>query len=159
VELPSSTTSDLGSFVTPPGGTAPPPAHVLDGRFGDEVRLLGYDVSGDRVGRGGQLEVTLHFQALAPLEGVRFFSHLVGPSGFMNLDHAPVQGSHPLARWRAGETIRDRFSIAVPTTFSPGSYTLLIGFWRPAGNQRLTVKPPERDDGQRRFSVLTFTVE
>jgi RNA polymerase sigma-70 factor (ECF subfamily) len=158
VELPQ-VPEAASPFVTPPGGVPPPPARALEGTFGDQIRLLGYDASSDHVGRGGQLAVTLHFQALASLEGVRAFSHLVGPGGFTNVDHTPAEGAHPVARWRAGETIRDRFSIAIPATFAPGAYTLLIGFWRPAANHRLPVSPSERDDGQRRFRVLTFTVE
>jgi hypothetical protein len=160
VELPPApNAADVSGFVTPPGAPAPPPAHALEGRFGEQVRLLGYDVTGDRVSRGGQIEVTLHFQALAPLDGVRLFSHLVGPGGFTNLDHTPAGGSHPVARWRPGETIRDRLSIAIPSAFAPGGYTLLVGFWRPVENRRLAVSPGDRDDGQGRFRVLTFTLD
>ena len=146
-------------FVSPPGASAPPPGHVVEGRFGDQVRMLGYDVTSDRVSRGGELEVTLHFKVLAPLDGVRLFSHLIGPSGFMNLDHVPARGAHPVAEWRVGETVRDRFSIRIPSTFSPGTHTLLAGFWQPAGNRRLPISPAAQDDGESRFRVLTFTVD
>jgi hypothetical protein len=159
IELPPAPAPDTSGFVTPPGVTPPPPAHALEGKFGEQVRLLGYDVTGDRVARGGQIDVTLHFRALAPLDGVRLFSHLVGPGGFTNLDHVAAGGAHPVARWRAGETIRDRFSIAIPPALAPGAYTLLVGFWRPVGNRRLTVTPADHADGDGRFRVLTLTVD
>jgi RNA polymerase sigma-70 factor (ECF subfamily) len=161
IELPpaQTTTTVAGDFVTPPGAVAPPPEHAAEARFGDLIRLLGYDVARDHVARGAELEVTLHFQVLAAPEGCRLFSHLVGPSGFTNLDHGTVGGAYPVARWRMGETIRDRFSIPIPATFSPGTYTVLVGFWRPAGNRRLAVSPAARDDGESRVRVLTFTVD
>jgi hypothetical protein len=160
VELPAEpAATEAREFVTPPGASAPAPGRPLDGRFGNQVRLLGYDLTNDHVQRGGELEVTLHFQVLAPLDGVRLFSHLVGPGGFANLDHAPVRGLHPVPRWRVGETIRDRFSIRVPATFSPGVYTLLAGFWRPDENRRLTVSPATSDAGDGRLRVVSFTVD
>jgi RNA polymerase sigma factor (sigma-70 family) len=161
VELPPAqlTAAEAAKFVTPAGAAAPPPGHALEGEFGGQVRLLGYDVATDHVDRGGRLEVTLHFQALAPLEDCRLFTHLVGPSGFMNLDHGPAGGAYPVARWRVGETVRDRFSISIPSQFSPGEYTLLTGFWQPAGNRRLAITPAARDDGEGRFRVLTFKID
>jgi RNA polymerase sigma-70 factor (ECF subfamily) len=147
---------ESSEFVTPAGVAPPPPSHVVEGRFGEQVRLLGYDLAQAQVARGGALEVTLHFEVLAPLEGWRLLCHLVGPGGFTNVDHAPVRGAYPVARWRAGQTIRDRFSIKIPPTLAPGVYTLLTGFW--AGRDRLAISPATSDDGEHRLRVLTFTV-
>ena len=162
IDLPATAAPVPNEFVTPPGASAPPPAHVLEASFGDQVRLLGYDLPRDHVARGGQLDITIHFQALAPaeggrLDGCRLFVHLIGPGTFTNLDHAPAQGTHPVPHWRPGETIRDRFTIPISMTAPPGTYTLLTGFWRPAG--RLPITPPTRDDGEGRFRVLTFRVD
>jgi hypothetical protein len=161
VELPPAgdTAAEVREFVSLPGTSPPPPGHALEGQFGDQVRLLGYDLGSDRVHRGGAVEVTLHFQVLAPLQDGRLFSHLVGPGGFTNLDNGPVRGAHPVPRWRTGETIRDRFTISIAPEFPPGTYNLLVGFWRPAGNRRLAIRPTARDDGEGRFRVLSFTVE
>jgi hypothetical protein len=159
IDLPQDAAPASNEFVTPPGASAPPPAHTVDARFGDQVRLLGYDLPTHHVARGGQLDVTLHFQALASTEGCRLFVHLIGPGPFTNLDHTPAQGTHPVPRWRPGETIRDRFTIRIPTSFPPGTYTLLTGFWRPAGNLRLPIAPPSAADGEARLRVLTFTVD
>jgi Carboxypeptidase regulatory-like domain len=155
IEVPR---ADALGDVTPPGAPAPPPGHALEARFGDLVRFAGYDVAGGRLERGGALEVTLHFQAVAPPAGWRLFAHLEGPGRFINLDHTPVRGSYPVDRWRTGETIRDRFDLRVPATAPPGTYTLLVGFWKPPG-ARLPVRPAEVADGQDRLRVLTVTVE
>jgi RNA polymerase sigma factor (sigma-70 family) len=153
VELPPGDTTD---DVTPPGKPAPPPAHALEARFGEQVRFVGYDLSGDRVARGGQLEVTLHFQSLAPLPGWRLFVHAVGPR-LLNLDHGPVRGTYPVEGWQAGETIRDRFPVRIAPNLPPGTYTLVTGFWK--GATRLPVRPDTHNDGEDRLRVLTFTVD
>jgi RNA polymerase sigma-70 factor (ECF subfamily) len=155
------TASDQSDFVTPAGVAAAPPQHDREARFGDQIRLLGYDLESDHVTRGDHLGVTLHFQVLAPLDGWRPFFHLEGPGGFRNLDHGPVEGRYPASRWRPGETIRDRFFIRIDGKLSAGTYTLLTGFWKQTGtdSQRLTVIPAEDQDGQDRLRVLTFTVD
>jgi hypothetical protein len=161
IELPPSPTpsADVGGLVTPPGASPPPPGHAREGRFGDRVRLLGYDLPSDHVARGSQVEVTLHFQVLAPLPGYRLFTHLMGPGGFKNLDHGPAGGSHPVESWRAGETIRDRFFIRIDGKVAPGVYQLMTGFWREADNQRLAVTPADSQDGENRLRVLSLTVD
>jgi hypothetical protein len=120
------------------------------------VRLLGYDLSSERISRGGRMEVTVHYRVLAPTSGLRLFNHLEGPGGFRNLDHGPARGEHPVEVWAPGETIRDRFTITADERMPPGSYTLLVGFRRTDDDTRLAVTPAVADD---RLPVLTFAVE
>jgi arylsulfatase A-like enzyme len=115
-----------------------------------------------RIARGGEVELTSYFQVTKDLSGWRVFFHLDGPGGtWRNLDHVPVGGAYPVDRWRAGQQIRDRFTLRFTPDYPPGLHTLHIGFWRPpsSANRRLPVTPADVQDGQDRFRVLTFAVE
>jgi arylsulfatase A-like enzyme len=115
-----------------------------------------------RVARGGEIELTSYFQVLKDLAGWRVFFHLDGPGGtWRNLDHVPAGGAYPVERWRAGQQIRDRFTLRFGADYPPGLHTLHIGFWKPpsSANRRLSVSPADVQDGQDRFRVLTFAVE
>jgi RNA polymerase sigma-70 factor (ECF subfamily) len=155
---------ELARAVTPPGATAPRPQVARGARLGELVQVLGYDLSSERVLRGGALEVTMHFRVLGEVAGWRLFSHLEGPRGFTNLDHAPVGGAYPVERWRPGETIRDHFTLPIGEGFPPGRYTWLLGFWNGGAGpgRRLPVTAPS--DGSpapadNRWPAFSFTVE
>jgi hypothetical protein len=148
---------DPASAVTRSGAAAPRPLVSREARFGDRVQVLGYDLSSTRVSRGGQLEVTVYFQVLDDLTGWHLFTHLGGAGGFRNLDHIPVGGAYPVERWRKGETIRDRFTLNIDSSFPAGEYTWLLGFWN-GGTRRLPVTPASHQDGDSRFLAFTFTV-
>jgi hypothetical protein len=119
VELAPISPGHASDLVTRAGGAAPAPATGWRRPSAIDVRLVGYDGGGERLPRGGQLEITLHYQVLAPLPGWRLFTHLVGEHGFANLDHGAVGGSYPVSRWQTGETIRDRFFVRAPATLRP----------------------------------------
>jgi RNA polymerase sigma factor (sigma-70 family) len=162
IELPPDSTADeLARAVTPPGAAAPRPQTSREALFGDQVRVLGYDLSGERVARGGKLEVTVHFQALSDLAGWQLFTHVEGPGGFRNLDHTPVRGAYPVQRWRPGETIRDTFTLNVNESWPPGAYRCLLGFWGGGSGAglRLPVSPRAQQDGEDRWLAFAFTVQ
>jgi hypothetical protein len=188
--VPADFVERMAAGVTPPGKQAPVPATPRAARFGDVVGFLGYDVgvpgapfpgqqaaapgevpgavpggpSGTsivRIARGGQVDLTSHFQVLGDpaAQGWRLFFHMDGPGGFWrNLDHPPVGGAYPVERWRQGQKIRDRFTVRFGADFPPGLHTLSIGFWKPP-SARLPVKPAEMQDGQDRLRVISFSVE
>ncbi|HEY3357062.1 MAG TPA: sulfatase-like hydrolase/transferase [Polyangia bacterium] len=132
------------------------PRHPLDVRFGDAVRLYGYDVAATTVPRGGTLDVTWYFESRAPLKGPwRIFLHGVGP-GFLQGDHDPVEGLLPLRQWPRGATIADRQRLPIPAHLRPGTYTLFMGIF--AGRQRLPARGPAADPKQDRAQALTITV-
>jgi hypothetical protein len=186
-ELPPDFAQQLKAGVSAPGATAPRPSVVREANLGDLVHFEGYDVEipgapfpslgppvtgaittgpSDtavvRIARGGDVIVTTHFQVRADLTAWRIFFHLDGPGGTSrNLDHTPVGGSYPVPRWRAGQTIRDRFTIHFGATEAPGLHTLALGFWQPpsSARRRLHVSPPGLQDGQDRLRVLSFQVE
>jgi arylsulfatase A-like enzyme len=158
LSLPGDYREKMAAAVSAPGAPAPAPAVPLDLRIDEYVRIVGYDLPRPTVRPGGSTEITVHFEVLAPVpRGWRFFFHLDGPTGgFRNLDHAPVDGAHPVERWRPGQRIRDRFTISFgPHTFA-GSYHLFTGLWK--GNDRLPVWPENASDGKDRLHVATIEV-
>jgi hypothetical protein len=116
------------------------------------------DLSADRAAPGGQIEAIWHFDVLAPPpDGWRLFVHLDGPAGYRNLDHAPVEGAYPVERWRPGQRVRDRQTIAFPAGSPAGTYTVSLGFWH--GAERAAIQPGSASDGQGRFPAARIVVE
>jgi hypothetical protein len=147
---------------TPFPAQGPPVAPVGDGNGEPAAPRGPGGTEVVRIARGGELEVTSFFQVNKDLTGWRIFFHLDGPGGtWRNLDHVPVGGAYPVERWRAGQQIRDRFTLRFTPDYPPGLHTLHIGFWRPpsSANRRLSVMPADVQDGRDRFRVLTFAVE
>jgi len=156
--FPPNFAEKIAAGLTAPGAPAPAPGRPLDARLGDSVRFLGYDLASPAIRRGGEVEITYHFEVLARIpEGYRPFFHLDGPGGFRNLDHVPLEGAYPVERWRPGQRIRDRQLIVFPSTQPPGPYTISLGFYR--RNQRMPVTPPQVSDGQNRLRVATIMVQ
>ena len=101
--------------------------------------LRGYEVS-PRFGRPGErLHVSLFWQAQkVPPADYRLSLWLVAPAG-ARIDlgtRQPLEGEYPTGRWRAGQWVRDRFDLVVPTQVPPGLYRLFAA-WQDARGVRL----------------------
>jgi hypothetical protein len=109
-----------------------PVANEADVTFQDFVRLRGWDVHPTVVEPGDVVEVTLDFETISPPGPAwRMFTHLMdGDVHRVNADHAPVNGTTPLDRWKAGDFVRDRSWIRIPPGTPAGSLDITIGFWR-----------------------------
>jgi hypothetical protein len=158
--LPPGYAEKMAAGIVPPGAPDPRPSHPLDARLGDQIRVLGADVTPAEVSAGGEVTVTTYFQSLKRLgDRWRLFFHLEGPGGpasFRNLDHVPVEGLLPVERWRPGQRIRDRHRVAITPGMPPGVYTLWVGAFR--AGQRLPITPRELTDGHDRLRLGTFVV-
>jgi hypothetical protein len=110
--------------------------------LGNCIRFLGYDLEPDSVMPGEAVSLTLHWQALCPLEqNYSVFTHLLGPSNEIlgQQDGIPQGGTYPTTLWEPGEVIADPYSIAVGPHVPPGSYRLEVGMYRPETGVRLPV--------------------
>jgi uncharacterized membrane protein len=111
-----------------------------------QVRLLGSNVKDRRVVPGGELDLSLFWQAIdAP--GVRYDLGLALRDSQGQIWEFPSTGGigrhFPTDRWRAGELVLDRRSARVPSGIADGPATLLArgvvppqgdGDWAPAGD-------------------------
>ncbi len=120
---------------------APPqPQHSAQMPLGEAVALVGYDLSAAIVAPGGELGVTLYWQALAPSEkDLTVFVHLLDEQGGLVAqdDAPPAQGSRPTTGWLAGEYIRDEHALHWLDPQYTGMARIQVGLYDPATGERL----------------------
>lgn len=121
---------------------SPPPAHQQLAVFGDQIELLGYDLSPDPVRPGETLSLTLHWRALSePPHSYKVFVHLLGPDGEIRAqaDGVPVDWALPTICWLRGEVVADPYALTLPADAPAGDYTLAVGFYLESTGGRLAV--------------------
>jgi arylsulfatase A-like enzyme len=156
LRLGSDFAEKLAFGVIAPEAPTPPVEHPIEARFATVVDVRGWD-GPTTINRSERATVTLHFTVLDRIEpGWELFVHLMGEQQSRNLQHAVIEGAYPIARWRMGQRLRDRFSFTVPLDAPPGQYALYIGFYK--GEARLPITPAERGDALRRVRLGTITV-
>ena len=120
--------------------TASNPQHPADATFGGVARLVGYDSGAADLISGGELPVTLHWQALGATDRpYTVFVHLVDAAGNIRGygDSEPGGGQFPTTGWLPGEYIADVHTVTVAADAPPGAYWLEVGLYDPATGQRL----------------------
>jgi len=146
---------------------APSIAHPLSATLGDQVQLLGYDLStpgppayeGKERGAaapGDTITLTLYWQALTEMdESYTVFTHLLAPDGSMagQRDTAPLDGAYPTDLWLSGEVVADTYEISLRTDTPPGEHRLEVGMYVAETGARLPVSDTSDD------AILLQTVE
>jgi 4-amino-4-deoxy-L-arabinose transferase-like glycosyltransferase len=134
---------------SPPG---PQPYHGAGNVLGDvwsgRVLLLGYLPDREEVAPGETVNVTLYWQALAPLgKDYTAFVHLLGEHNpvtdgplWAGHDGQPDGGHYPTTRWQPGEVILDVHPLAIPPDAPPGEYKLEVGLYFLETMERLPVE-------------------
>jgi hypothetical protein len=120
--------------------TAPPsPATLAGVTFGDQIRLLGYDLQRDDGGPQPTIRLTLHWQAIAPVNRTyTVFVHLLDAGGAIVTqdDALPGDPFFPTSTWLPDEIVLDSHLLALPGDAPTGDYTLLAGLYhRPSGER------------------------
>jgi hypothetical protein len=111
----------------------------LRATLGEAARLIGFDAE-FTARRGEAFSLALYWRRLNAMpEDYTVFVHLRRPDGSVlaQQDNPPRLGSYPTSRWRAGETVIDRYSVSIPPDAAPGSYALMVGMYLPPGAVRL----------------------
>jgi hypothetical protein len=114
------------------------PDHPLSVRFGDEIHLLGVDVSpsGSDVHPGEDLGVTVYLQGLRPMQrNYTLFLKVLDAKGqaIATVDSYPGRGELPTTFWQPGKVVVDRYRVHVVASAPvPNVDRLILGFyWRP----------------------------
>lgn len=120
------------------------PAQVRTARFGDSIKLLGYDLEGS-LRPGGVLSVKLYWRAIrAPDADYTVFVQLFKPGSrstpWSQDDMQPRHDGYPTSMWSAGETVQDEHWLSLPPDAPPGEYLLLAGLYRTADREPLLVQ-------------------
>lgn len=133
--------------------------NTLEARFGDAIEILGYEQSAKTVKPGSSVELAYYLHARAkPPAGWRFFLHIIGPRNtFLNADHGPVGGAHPLTKWAPGQYIEDRHSVSIGAQSPPGEYKVYMGVWK-KGQPRMPITGDGLTVSDGRLQVTTFIV-
>jgi hypothetical protein len=115
-------------------------AHPLTATLGDQVRLLGYDLSGETLRPGDTLILTLYWQAQTEMErDYTVFTHLVGADGSTTgqRDNDPIGGTYPTSLWLSGEVVADVYEIQIRADAAPGDHWLKVGMYVAENGYRL----------------------
>jgi hypothetical protein len=136
-----------GGWVNSPPGEAVLAQHPITYNLGDQIQLVGYDVSGDVFNPGDRLELVIYWYARQqPEVGYSSFVHLsIGGAIAAQADKLNPAGL-PTQTWTPAGHIRDEYVIDLPTTMAPGEYQLLAGLWTCEG-------APEGECGSGRLPV------
>ncbi|MGC8839038.1 MAG: hypothetical protein ACP5UM_11535, partial [Anaerolineae bacterium] len=121
----------------------PAPQHPASALFGGSLRLVGYDLDASGARPGGVLRLTLHWQAVqTPPEGWAAFVHLVDGAGriLAQDDGVPGGGTLPTTGWLPGEYVSEHHVLSLPGDAAPGTYRLLVGWYRPEDGARVPVE-------------------
>ena len=134
---------------------ANPVAADFDGR----MRLLGYNLATKTVEPGGRLELTLHWEALAPMtRDWSVFVHLNDPmigAPIAQRDMYPGQGLLATRLLEPGQRIANRYVIQVPgTAYAPAQTELAVGLYDFYTGERL-----QTPQGQDAVALTQIQVE
>jgi hypothetical protein len=106
--------------------------------FGDDLRLLGYDLETG----ADALHVVLHWQALRRMDtSYTMFVHLFDPATgeiVSQADVMPYGFTYPTAWWEADEVVSDRIAVSLAGV-SPGVYSLAVGVYDTDTGERLAI--------------------
>lgn len=132
--------------VAPIDVVGPPAVEPRSVEYGRTLRLTGFRAPA-RVRAGGTLDVDLDWEALAAIDlDYKVFVHLVDAQGELRgqSDGALGIADYPVSRWRPGEMVRTRRSLALDRALPPGRYDLLVGLYDPAQPaRRLPIGPAD----------------
>jgi hypothetical protein len=142
-----------------------PPLALKNGALlGGKVELAAATVQPGRVVPGEPARVSVFFKVIEPLsEDYIIFVHVEDPDGRMermNVDHKPSGGIYPTTQWKAGETVKDEFTLYVPSGASPRAINIWMGLWEPRSDTRMKLLNPEvvRNDGKDRVLLAQVPV-
>jgi Dolichyl-phosphate-mannose-protein mannosyltransferase len=131
--------------------------HPTQAVFGDQVRLLGYDMNTNQLRPGDEFVLTAYWQVLAPsARDLTMFIHLLSREGPLvaQRDTYPGLGKFPASSWQPGDAFSDRYRIVLDSyTFSPDAADVTLGAYIP-GSGRL---PVTNAQGQEAGTAITLT--
>ncbi len=121
-----------------------PPTSPVNVTFGEQIRLLGFDLACDAVPMSCNLQ--LQWQAVGAVDrDYTTFVHLVGPDNvIVTQDDAPPGGAFfPTSTWLTGDVVLAAHRLDVPAGALPGEYALVVGLYHQPSGDRLQARDAE----------------
>ncbi len=126
--------------------TAPPMQHRSNVEFGQQIKLLGYDLNPQVMSTNQPVALTLYWQAIAAPRGdYTVFVHLFDPADekvAAQHDAMPLEGRYPTSWWMAGEVVSETVTLNL-TAIKPGGYRLAVGLYDAKTITRLAAMGPD----------------
>lgn len=100
--------------------------------FADKIALSSVEMPEMILQPGGQVPVTLTWQALTSLdEDYTVFVQILDENDRIvgQVDSWPVQGTYPTSQWRVGEEVKDPYLVRLNENLPPGEYRLNAGLY------------------------------
>ena len=110
----------------------PTVTHTIRATVGRRARLVGYDLDLSQAHPGGQVLLTLYWQAGGPMvRPFKVFSHLIDTNEVIWAQHdaPPGGGCCPANTWVEGEVIVDEHPIPLGADLVPGAFQLAVGMY------------------------------
>jgi hypothetical protein len=130
-------------------------------QFGETIQLLGYDLDSSGAKAGGEIGLTLYWQAIStPPEHYTVFNQLLGSDGQIwgQFDSPPVGDAWLTGTWLPGEIVVDERLIPIHPAAAAGEYTLAIGLYTPDDGLRLPVTADGRSQRHNQLILTTLTL-
>ncbi len=109
--------------------------------FGNQVDLLGYELSPRSILPGEAITVTLYWRAAAPFTGdYRVFLNALRPNQRISAQDSskPIRNTFSTRNWPVGQVITDVRVLQFPSTAKPGELDVEVGWFLPkAGRLRV----------------------
>jgi hypothetical protein len=116
------------------------PQHPLQGQFGDQVQLVGFDLSPTL---NDVTYLSLYWQPLKPMEqDYSLFVHVRDSQNntLVNADHQPYDNLVPTSRWPVGLTLKESIRLELPPDLPEGEYRIIVGIYSAATLERLPLQ-------------------
>lgn len=120
------------TYAVPPNPAVAMETAVPDITFGEQIQLLGYTLNDIQFQPGDIVQVTLFWQAAAPIaDRYKVFLHVVDENGTLQAqrDSEPGGGLALTSTWSAGETVIDNHGILLPAEMKNGRYRIQLGLY------------------------------
>ncbi len=129
--------------------------------FGDQIALLGYNVSHETAAAGDTVTVTLFWQAQQPLAiDYQAFVHVLDARGGLVAQADKLNpGDFPTRRWPLDKYVPDVYRLALPGDLPPGEYAVAAGLWVQSEGWRLPVWDEAGRTIDDRHVLFTLRVE
>ena len=123
----------------------------IKANFENKIHLLGTNVIDSHI-KSGDMEVTLYWQAINPMEAdYTIFVQLLDADGKVHAQHdsQPLAGNAPTSTWTPNEIIHDKHVLNIPNDLPAGKYQLIVGLYFLETGERLSI------DGGEDFIMIT----
>jgi hypothetical protein len=124
----------IAPLYTPPRTLTPSEVETIGCQtnldFGDQIRLLGYELESGRLAPGETFDLSLYWQALKEIDqDYWLLIQIVDKDGEAPLtkDGSPSAGRYATDLWKEGEIIPSRHRLQLPLEVQPGLHRIEIG--------------------------------